>query len=260
MPVLCVDKYPELGLELPGGNSLNIAARWKALGVKEIGLMGAVGTDSLGDLVLEKLRSLGIDAGRVARLPGQTAYNHFFASGDSHLFREEGWIGGAYDSYRPTEDDWAFAAGFDLISIHYLDPRFKECLARFGAKGRGKPRLAIDFLDKGDTRAVMDALPFADLAFMSGTRAMADELAPAARDSGVPLVVTLGAEGSLALIGGERFFQPALPAEKAVDSIGCGDSFQAAFIVAWYENKDPRAALRAGSLAAAEILARHGAC
>jgi len=254
MTVLCIDKYPELGLELPGGNSINIAARWKKLGERDVAVLGAVGDDAMGEKVMAFLKASGIDHERARAVPGVTAHNHFYASNDGHLFRENGWDGGVFATFALSEEDWDYASGFDLIAMPYYSPCYREASRRLGEA----KIIVADFLDKAAPEPIIDELPRIDLAFASGTRALADALEERAEETGVPVIITLGAEGSMALVRGERFFQEALPVERKVDSIGCGDSFQAAFVSSWYREGDPRKALRAGAESAADILGRHG--
>ncbi len=254
MTVLCIDKYPELNLECVGGNSVNIAARWKKLGEKDVSVLGAVGNDALGDKVIDFLVTSRIEMSHVYRCEGETAHNHFYKSTESELFREEGWTGGVYEKFFLSEDDWRFVSEFDLIAIPYFNPNFDETVKRFS----GKKKIAVDFLNTRDIELIKRTLPKADLVFISGTKEMASSLTDISKQNNIPVIITLGAEGSMALINGELYFQNPERVENKLDSIGCGDSFQAAFIQTWYKDKDVQKAMKAGASAAAEILQKYG--
>jgi fructoselysine 6-kinase len=75
------------------------------------------------------------------------------------------------------------------------------------------------------------------------------------------LVITHGAEGSTALLNGHRYSEPAVavPSEEQVDTTGCGDAFQAAFVVEYLRRRDIAAALRTGALRAAQVIRHLGA-
>jgi len=73
------------------------------------------------------------------------------------------------------------------------------------------------------------------------------------------LVLTLGAGGSVAFRGRERWRQPALPLARVVDTTGCGDAFQAAFLSCWLKSQDPAASLRAGAEAGRDCATHLGA-
>lgn len=71
---------------------------------------------------------------------------------------------------------------------------------------------------------------------------------------GATLVVKLGADGALGLQGGRRRQAPA-PRAEIFDTIGAGDGFNAAYLLARLEGADLGAALAAGCRAATAITA-----
>lgn len=71
-------------------------------------------------------------------------------------------------------------------------------------------------------------------------------------------VVKCGAEGAVVFDGHDLFAQPAFPVNVS-DTSGAGDSFAAAWIVAYVEGKDRRAAARWASAAAALTVSGKGA-
>ncbi len=85
------------------------------------------------------------------------------------------------------------------------------------------------------------------------------EIQALSEESGTSFVVTLGSRGSLAFHEGRRLEQPAFPVEHVVDSTGAGDSFIAAFLFHFLQNKDMRICLEEASKYAAQTLKYEGA-
>ena len=76
---------------------------------------------------------------------------------------------------------------------------------------------------------------------------MVNDLARIAKDNRGIIVLTLGAEGSIAFEGDRSYTQKALTTDKVIDSTGCGDAFQAAFTATYFNTKDIQASLLAGA-------------
>ena len=72
------------------------------------------------------------------------------------------------------------------------------------------------------------------------------------------LVVTCGAEGAVALKGGERARVPAVPT-RVVDTTGAGDLFAAGFLYGHVAGEPIERCLQRGALCAAEIISHYGA-
>jgi sugar/nucleoside kinase (ribokinase family) len=73
------------------------------------------------------------------------------------------------------------------------------------------------------------------------------------------LVITRGAEGAIAVSGESTATIEAAPVDSIVDTTGAGDLFAAGFISAHCRRRGLGACLRAGSLAAAEVISHFGA-
>lgn len=71
-------------------------------------------------------------------------------------------------------------------------------------------------------------------------------------------VVTLGAEGSMAIAGGERTIIPAAPVERVVDLTGAGDLYAAGFLYGLARSLSLSECGRYASLAAAEVISHVG--
>jgi fructoselysine 6-kinase len=97
------------------------------------------------------------------------------------------------------------------------------------------------------------------IVFISGDYDLVENIRLLSRSTNCLIVITLGAEGSAALIKGEPVFQPSFTVTEIVDSTGCGDAFQAAFTISYWREKDVRRALESGSRQAATVLQHYGA-
>jgi sugar/nucleoside kinase (ribokinase family) len=73
------------------------------------------------------------------------------------------------------------------------------------------------------------------------------------------LVVTRGADGAIAVAGGERAHVPAEPIAKVVDTTGAGDLFAAGFLFGHVRGRPLRDCLKLGAICAAEVISHYGA-
>ena len=73
------------------------------------------------------------------------------------------------------------------------------------------------------------------------------------------LVVTRGADGAIAVEGGQRVEVAAAPVERIVDTTGAGDLFAAGFLAARRRGCELGRCLEVGTIAAAEVISHFGA-
>jgi fructoselysine 6-kinase len=241
--VAALDFFPQQNEHYAGGNSLNQAVRFRQLG-HETAFVGPLGKDAAGDRIFDLLRRAGVDLACTHRLEGETASNQLVNDEWGERFGLDGaWKNGVYADYHLSESDWDFMGLCDVWATHVNGPNFAEAVRR---KPAGK-FMAVDFLHLQEYD-VLEKYPGAiDIAYFGGTRDMADDLLRISRRNKGLLVLTLGAEGSLAFEGGKTCTQPALPIEKVLDTTGCGDAFQAGFTSEYLKTGDISAALLAGA-------------
>ena len=253
--VATVDYFPQADLYCPGGNALNQAVLFSRMG-HECVFAGAVGTDPAGDRVEELLRREGVDLARLHRLPGRTATNQLVNDGTGERFSVEGsWDGGVYPGFRLGPEDWEYIGDCDVWTTHADCPSFSEALRR----KRPDQRLCVDFLHLTDLDLIQRSLHGIDIAYFGGTPDFEPILVRLAAKFRIPLVLTLGAGGSIAFRGTQVYRQPALPVERVVDTTGCGDAFQAAFTAAWCAGSGLPECLLAGAEAGRRATLHHGA-
>jgi fructoselysine 6-kinase len=258
-----VDRYVALGLDRPGGITLNVAAHARRLFPRSdsIAVLTALGKDREAEIVKEALRGLGVEC-CVGERPGSTSLQliDLEPSGEKiFLSYHQGVLG----DYRVGEEERRLIAAADLlVAPHYrqIDGFFSSVMA---SPSRGIR--AVDFADIAEdpgTGNVERFVDFLDIAFFGLEPSHAwliDELETIARRRGKLFIVTLGAGGSLALGEGDRIVRPAAPVEKVVDTTGAGDTFAAAFLSEYVRSKDVGRSLARGAEEAGRTVQRVGA-
>jgi fructoselysine 6-kinase len=241
--VAALDYFPQQGQYFAGGNSLNQAIRIKQLG-HETAFIGALGKDNAGDRILRLLKHEGVDVSHTYQLNGKTATNRIFNDEAGERFGvDDAWDGGVYETFKLDKQDWDFMNATDVWVTHANNPNFVEALRQ---KRKGI-FMGVDFLHFKDYDLLEKSLDNVDVAYFGGTADMADDLARMAKGRTGIIVLTLGAEGSMAFINDRVYEQEALPLVRVVDTTGCGDAFQAAFTMSYCKNRDVKAALLAGA-------------
>ncbi len=254
MTVCCMDVYPQKNKAYVGGNSINFAAECIRKGVKA-SIVGCVGTDDYGWEIIDTLTKSGINVSCLHTRMGKTASNRIYISEKGErFFLPDSWDGGVYQTFILSEEDWSFVFEHDIVAIPANNPNFQTTLNRLGDSGK----LVVDFLDSRDIQFIESALPRIALGFISGNREMATRLKSLSKSIAAPIVVTLGADGSITLLNGKEFYQEAVPVKTIVDTTGCGDSYQAAFAVSWWQEHSIPIAMKKGALAAAATLTHMG--
>ena len=254
MTVCCVDIYVGTDKAVLGGNALNFSTQAVISGAEKVAVLGAIGNDSYGERISKYLKSRGVDTSHLHVVTGRTASSRLYHTEQNDRYElPDSWDGGVYADFRLSEEDWAFVSNFDIVTMNYYDPNLKSVLEK--KKGY---KLVLDYLDTRDFDFMDRAMPQTDICFISGNREMAGRMKDLSEKHGVLVVVTLGADGSLAFFKGEEYTMGAEIVERVVDTTGCGDSYQAAFTVSYYLDGDIKAAMKKGSEAAAIVLSHYG--
>ncbi|MCL2755127.1 MAG: PfkB family carbohydrate kinase [Oscillospiraceae bacterium] len=255
----CVDYFPELGEAKAGGNALNLAANAKSTGRADAFLMGNIGTDEFGAAVIAKADEYGINHERLHKIKGETASNKIFLteSGDRY-FKPESWSSGVYNKFCISSEDAAFMKTMDAVAttindglIEQIDPIFHDAFFLF----------AVDFMDRVPSDDWKRLFYSFDILFISlGEK---PEYLPLLKDWSHSynniFVATLGEGGSVAYHDGMEYVCAAVKVPAVVDTTGCGDSYQGAFIVEYLHSRDISAAMVAGAKSAAKTLGFVGA-
>jgi sugar/nucleoside kinase (ribokinase family) len=245
------------------GTSVDLAK----LGV-ETAVLGAIGDDHLGELLVQMLRGHGVDTTRLVRKQGlQTSVSILLIGQDgerqvvvrlpganSHLSLDD------IDFDAIAEADLLHIGGADVLGDFAGDPLVE--VMRF-ARSRGVST-SLDVLVSCDERTAEQLAPALHYAQyflpnaeqLRGMTGCSDpsEAAAALRRLGVGCVVaTLGAEGSLVASDRGEALLPAFNV-PVVDTTGCGDAYAAGFIVGVLSGWSEAAAGWLGTAAAALVV------
>lgn len=228
-----------------GGDALNEAVVLARLG-KKPAVIGHIGMDMPGDIIMKRCEEEGIDFSRLRRDPkAETRINVVVIAkdGQRHFIKTKSAVS---VSFGPDEIDYDLikrARAVSLASIFCSKLRDPETILKVLKTARESK--VITFADmvpmtNGETIGdISEALPYLDYfipnreeASMLTGRCDPDEMADSLLDYGIKnVIIKLGKEGCLIKNNRERFLIPSIPAE-VVDTTGAGDSFAAGFITA----------------------------
>ena len=222
---------------------------------EETAYAGVLADDPAGRHFKAALEAEGVDTSRLRMAVGKSACNYITLddNGDRTFSGNNGreTVQSLF-ALRLTPEDFRYAAGFDVLhtSIHSGTD-----FAVLGGLAR-RTDLSMDFSNDGFTHDNVAALaPILRFAFFSSGGRSVEEVRPFAEFAagcGIPQVVfTMGIRGACGVSGGSFWQAPAYPVQ-AVDALGAGDAFIAAFLTDFYENggSAPAAADRAAHFAA----------
>ena len=233
-----------------GGSPFNTAIGLGRLGVPT-GFAGRISTDTMGELLVERLAADKVDLGFVSRAPEPSPLAFVTRGTAATGARYAFYLGStAYDGPPPLPAQWPEpVAHLHIGSFSATDGRLGEAaLAAFrGAVGRGTTSYDPN-IRPFVVPAVEETRPMVEERVRLSTVVKASEedvdwLYPgrdaheAAADwasQGPRLVVlTRGAAGSVAFFDG-RSIEKRAPTITVVDTVGAGDSFMAALLAAMY--------------------------
>jgi ribokinase len=274
--VVTVDKLPSEGetlhgrgmSEVPGGKGANQAA---AIGKLQtlVCMIGKVGADGNGSVLLRSLEGAGVDTSAVmvtSGAPTGIAVVTVDAAGHNHIIVVPGANGELskddIDSQRHAIEQC------EIVVLQLEVPLETVAYTLRLAKELGKTTV----LNPAPARKLdEDVLRYVDILIPNEhelqviaelDRIDEQSLTQSARhfmDKGVgAIIVTLGAEGCYYA---DRDRMAAYPARKvkAVDTTAAGDSFIGGFVAGYLASRDADAAIRQAQIAAAITVTRHGA-
>jgi ribokinase len=274
-----VDEWPAPGgeclcpqLELHcGGVGANCALAIAPWGIN-VRLLGCVGQDRFGDLLLDTLRKTGVDIRGVQRssraLTGML-YINVTRDGQRTFFGSRG----ANQFMSPPKDPagWLRSSGAaHLVGYSFLNPgpekMARQILRQFHSRSK------IVSLDVGMEpskripKKILRLLPQVDLLFVSSDEAailtgrsnLREAFLRFERAGAKEIVMKLGKRGCLISDGGILCEVPSF-AVRAVDSTGAGDAFTAAFLQARMRGWSPRETALVANAAGAAAASRVGA-
>jgi ribokinase len=256
----------ELVSEAPGGDAANVATAFALLGGSSA-LIGAVGDDLAGQELLKRLQLAGVYSERVLVMNGRSSGRAFSLVEKTGQRRLLYWRG-ANAERKMNETDLAILQNTGWIYIADPLPTTVEKLTEWYGKGAVRAKLAFDPGSAGASRGLRyfgSLLKHVEVLFVNELEAKtlgnSDELMQAAnvllQISNI-VVIKRGENGSLVYT--PEFIQE-VPAFRvnAVDTTGCGDAFNAAFLYQFIQGASLYEAAKWGNAAGAITATRIGA-
>ena len=248
-----------------GGSAAITATALARLGLR-CALVGTVGDDDLGRLLLDRLAAEGVDITGVERRPGESTgiSVHLAGGGDRAIITHIGAM--AATSGRQVPDELLASTGQVHLAGLFLLPGLRASAAdllrragRLGCRRSVDPNWdpsgrwdLDDVLDQVDLVLVNQAEALGlsgrhrdDEALGLGGRRRDDEALAALRSRVATVVVKGGGAGAVVATGDSVVCLPA-PEVAVVDTVGAGDSFDAGFLAATVAGASPTEALALG--------------
>ena len=255
------DQYLQSGRTLPGGGVLNMAYHWAAAG-KEFLLQTRIGSSDQ-DLFVEFLQR-----NRIPHLPASLVAPGESSSIDVRIGADrqpqmDNYIDGVWKVVHCTAEELAALATATHWHTVLVEGAIAELERLSVSRHLGHVMVSADFLGfrHYTPERLRDTLAHIDLAFIGWPGARDDaSLAEVRRfvlDAQKVAVVTLGAQGVLVVDGGSQSetFYPTVAVPVAGSTIGCGDAFIAAFLMAHQAGASLSDSVAAGQSAGAAATA-----
>ena len=268
------DKMPADKRQISGGSAANTAAGVASLGGRAA-FVGKVADDPLGDIFADDLHELGVHYG-VSRLVGgpSTARSMIMLSPDGERTMNT-YLGACHQlTTADIKEDEIGAAAVTYMEGFLWDPveakkafvlaaHFAHKHERAACFTLSDPfcvdRYRDEFLDLIRSKT-MDYV-FAnvnELKSLYHTTDLDVAVRQIAKDAEIA-AITMGANGAMVVANGEVTTVPAFPVDPVVDATGAGDLFAAGFLLAVSRGQELETALKAGCLAASEVISHIGA-
>lgn len=251
-----VDRYVDLGWDRPGGITLNFAVNMRRASPAsdQVGVITALGTDPEAQIVRQAIETFGLESCAV-ELAGATSIQYIDRrpSGEKVFVRYEAGVLGEH-RVGPAERELISRSDLLMaVSCSQIDGLFDSVIACPSPGLR-----AVDFGDLdgglGLVERYLDRFHVGFFGLGAADGQVIAGLERIARQSGRLLVVTLGADGSLAFDADQRIACPAVPVRHLIDTTGAGDAFAAGFLVEYCRSRRTRESMLSGAACAAEAV------
>jgi sugar/nucleoside kinase (ribokinase family) len=260
--------------EISGGSAANSMAGAAALGL-DVAFIGQVANDQLGDIFAHDMVSLGVRfETRPLPAPPPTGRCLILVTPDAQRTMNT-CPGASHELTSATLDaELIRSASLTFLEGYLWGPERPRAAMLEAARiahsgGRTVAFTLSESLCIGDRRQGVHGMIAAgtvDILFgnedevrhLTGCGDLSgciDALSPHV----ATLVITRGANGALAVEGGERVEIAAPRVDRIVDTTGAGDLFAAGFLAGRCRGRPLKACLETGALAAAEIISHFGA-
>ena len=222
--------------EMPGGEAATAMVACARQGFRAR-YVGSVGSNLHGDMVADALRREGVDVSAMRRVIGATNQMAVILVEPKAGNRTVLWSRDPRLAMTPADVDVEAVTSGRVLMVDAHDTTASTAAAAAARNAhiptvldteRVRPHID-DLMRQIDVLIVAETFPAAFPGASSmgeGLRKLDEQFRPAL------VVVTLGAEGSLARCGGTEIRTPALPV-TVIDPTGAGDAFRGGFIAGW---------------------------
>jgi ribokinase len=240
---------PDYFVEM-GGSTCIFACQAAKLGLRTA-VLGRVGEDLFGRLIMQRLEESGVDTRYItidARLKTGMGISMCKPDGDRAILTFGGSLNAVYPS--DVSDDFLNSGRHLHYGSYYLQTNLlsvaPSVLRRAHELGL-TTSLDTNWDPSGNWKEGLDEmLGSTDIFFPNEQEALAISgaatLAEAAERLGQSVAVVAikrGDKGALIQTGKQRFVTPVEPVDQLVDTIGAGDSFDAGFLAGWLNALSP---------------------
>lgn len=257
-----IDYYENPNLLKPGGIAFNFAYNVKMSGVKNVSLVGVLGSDKYSQKLLSLAKKMRFNTSNVQTIKGDCPkQNIYLGKGGERKFT--GYNAGVLVKWKPRMKDLDSIKKHDAVFVPLSDGMEQIFNT---VKKLKKPLKAVDFsqdsefadFDKEENVITKNAKHF-DTIFVGGKKKHQKMIKLLARKYPEKIfVLTLGKDGSISYYQGIKSFQPAKKINKVIDTTGCGDAFQAGFLSTWLTTKNINKSLTKGTQRAASVIRHAG--
>jgi ribokinase len=248
----------------PGGKGANQAVAAARLGYP-VQMVGAVGDDVFGQALLDNLTGAGVGTAAVERMAGPSGVATILVAenGENSIVVVPGANGKVDSASVDAQAELIHSAGMVLCQLELPLETVSRVLALCAEAGIPvmlDPAPAAPLPDSFWGQVAWCTPNETEAAFYLGTDSKPEEAAKQLMDRGVRgLALKRGGDGAYVAVAGGKADWVRPFHVQAVDTVGAGDCFNGAFAVALLEGKDPWAAARFASAAAAISVTRNGA-
>ncbi len=253
---ISTDHYTNLNLKKPGGIAFNFA--FSALNPQgKVSLLTAVGSDGAGKKLKNLLKKFNLNISHCAWLQGKTAKQKIVLQTNGER-KFVGYTPGVLKYWNLSTKDLQFLSGHDAIFVPLSDGM--EHVFQVVAQLKTHAVKCADFsedsefadFDKKDN-SLTKYCKYFDINFIGAGEKEKDLVEKLSKQYPEKVfILTLGAKGSIAFKAGEKYVHPAKKT-KIVDTTGCGDAFQAKFLITYLKTHDIEAALEQATSHAASV-------
>ena len=259
----------------PGGAG-NVAANLAALQPGTLCVLGLIGEDWRGDLLLRALGERGIDTSRILRRSGimTNTYIKPLRTGISNVIYEDPRLD--FEARQPVDTacEARVIAALEEMATHVdvicvsdqmkygiVTERVRQTLCTLGQQGK---TVIVDSRDRiGEYHHVIIKPNEVEAARAFGTdpedlEQLAGLAGKISEKNSAPALITLGSKGCMAAQNGQSTYCPACKVEPPLDFCGAGDTFLAGFGLALGSGVPVAAAAKIANLCSAVTIQKLG--